>query len=123
MRSSTEPGLVTEERRHRQRANVHWIVFIFQGEGVRPLESRTKNLSSSGFYCFVQQPFEPFAIGESICCQIVVPGDSSGSTQGSISLKCQAKVLRVEPLETGTYGVACLIEDYTVVRSKSAAGE
>jgi hypothetical protein len=53
----------------------------------------------------------------------MVPSDGLNRSRGSISLHCSTKVLRVEPLEAGVYGIACLIEDYTVVRSMSTRPE
>lgn len=116
MRNSSETWPETEERRLLPRADVHWTIYIFWGNG-RPVQSRTKNLSSSGFYCFVE---EPLVVGERLWCQIMVPSDSLSPAQGAVSLKCQARVQRVEPLETGLYGVAWVIEDYSVVRAKAA---
>jgi hypothetical protein len=116
LRNTSEIWPEAEERRQRPRFNVHWTVYIFSKDGARPIESRTKNLSSSGFYCFLQ---EPLSIGDRLRCQIMVPSDSSNRSHGIISLQSWAKVLRVEPLDSGAFGVACLIEDYSVLRSRS----
>jgi hypothetical protein len=116
MRTTTELWPEAQERRQRPRSNVHWTVYIFGGDGTRPLESRTKNLSSNGLYCYVQ---ERLTIGERLHCQIMVPGDDISRSHETISLNCRVKVLRVEPFDSHVYGVACLIEDYTVLRARS----
>jgi hypothetical protein len=115
IRTTSEIWPEAQERRQRPRSNVHWTVYIFGGDETRPLESRTKNLSSNGFYCFLP---EPLSTGQRLCCQIMVPSDSINRNQETISLKCTIRVLRVEPVETGVFGMACLIEDYTVLRAK-----
>lgn len=112
-RTTCEIWPEAKERRQRPRSNVHWTVYIFGGDETRPMESRTKNLSSSGFYCFLP---EPLSTGERLWCQIMVPSEGIGRYQETISLKCRVKVVRVESVETGVFGVACLIEDYTVLR-------
>jgi hypothetical protein len=91
---------------------VHWTVYIFHGNG-QPLQSTTRDLSSSGFYCLVDKPL---AIGERIWCQILVPSDSVSPSQGSVCLRCRAKVQRVERCEPGKYGIGWIIEDYSVVK-------
>lgn len=116
MRSPSDTWPESQERRSRPRSNVHWTVYIFRQQKSRPIETKTQNLSSGGFYCLVD---EPLVLGERLCCQILVPSDNTVRNRGTILLNCQAKVLRVEPLGSGLYGIAWLIEDYSVVRSKA----
>jgi hypothetical protein len=52
-------------------------------------------------------------------CQILVPGDSVSPSQGSVFLRCWAKVQREERRESGKYGVGWVIEDYSVVKIAS----
>ena len=101
------------ERRRRPRVPVYWNIYLTREEPHRPLQSRTTNLSSDGFYCFVSAPF---AVGETIVCDIAIP---SHVTTG-LSLHCRATVLRVESAgDESVYGIACRIEDYSVVRRRA----
>jgi hypothetical protein len=105
------------ERRKRQRVSVCWTVSLLRENAQRPIQSRTANLSSDGFYCLVSIPL---TVGEKIWCDIVIP---SPVTTG-ISLHCRATVLRVEStVGESVYGVACRMEDYTVVRRADSLGE
>jgi hypothetical protein len=77
------------------------------------IASRTKNVSSEGFYCLVQEPFES---GERVECTVVIPVPKSTKSDDVLWLKCQARVLRVEAVMAETaYGVAFQIEEYSVV--------
>jgi hypothetical protein len=82
-------------------------------------------VSSQGFYCLVQEPFES---GEHLECIVVVPIPKSDKPDDVLCLKCQARVLRVEAVAADTaFGVAFQIEEYCVMHLDpvqiSAAGE
>jgi hypothetical protein len=77
----------------------------------KQIEGITKNVSVDGFYCFVQ---ELFRIGELLHCVIVVPA-SGRQPDDALNLDCRVEVVRVEPLGTGRYGIACHIEEYRVL--------
>ncbi len=79
---------------------------------MEPIESRTTNVSSDGFYCFVQ---ERFAVGDRIRCTMIVPTFDAEHPSGVICLECDAKVLRLDQVGAGKCGMACRIEDYKVV--------
>ena len=75
--------------------------------------SRTRNVSSQGFYCLVKERFES---GERVECTVVIPIPKSAKQDEVLWLKCQARVLRVEPAAADTaYGIACQIEEYSIV--------
>ena len=77
------------------------------------MASKTKNVSSHGFYCVVQEPFES---GERVECTVVIPIPKSGKPDDVLWLKCQARVLRVEAAAAATtFGIAFQIEEYCVV--------
>jgi len=103
------------ERRHRQRLPLHWNVFIFREADSCPLSSRTKDLSSEGFYCLVEKPLTP---GEEVYCDIIIPPQGPLIQAAGGSLHCRIRILRVETIAGGSYGLACRIEEYSVSRWK-----
>jgi PilZ domain-containing protein len=114
MRGDQNNSLSGFERRNRQRISLHWNVYIIRETDSGPLLSRTKNLSSEGFYCIVEKPFTP---GEHFYCDIFIPAHGVSIQSSGISLHCRIQVLRVEATRGG-YGLACRIEEYSVSRWK-----
>jgi hypothetical protein len=101
------------ERRSRPRAALHWVVHVSRAGGQHPVASRTRNVSSQGFYCLVEEPFES---GERVECTVVIPIPKSGKPDDALWLKCRARVLRVEAAAADTaFGTAFQIEEYCVV--------
>lgn len=101
------------ERRRWPRAELHWTVQVFVNGQGNPLVSRTKNLSSRGFYCHVHQAVNA---GEQLQCSILIPARELADTKHALSLECRARVLRVEAAGlNGGFGIACQIEDYSVI--------
>jgi PilZ domain-containing protein len=98
---------VSGDRRKRKRVALHWPVRLFQ-PGRPSLVSTTENLSSEGLYCIAK---EPFKLGERLQCEIIIPGETFGSSESSIRLQCHVTVRRVENLRRG-FGLGCHIEDY-----------
>jgi c-di-GMP-binding flagellar brake protein YcgR len=100
------------ERRKRLRVDLHLNV-RFAKFGSRPIETRTKNLSSEGFYCLSPEPLTP---GEELACVIVIPAEDPQSREDALSLECRARVVRVEKAEReGFFGIACHMENYRAV--------
>ena len=102
-------GLV--ERRKRVRTRLHWPVLMFRERlGAEHIESVTRDLSSSGFYCLTRvQLLE----GEQLVCSIKIPTHDPHGKNLEQTLECRVRVLRVVPQEPGDlFGVACRIEDY-----------
>ena len=100
------------ERRRRTRIPLCWTVYLLRDASDRPIESRTKNISSEGFYCYVP---EPLNAGDIIRCIIHVPAADPARSERTITIHCRARILRVEAVSVATFGVACRIEDYAVV--------
>ena len=103
------------ERRARARTQVHWHVLLLRDAGGRAIETVTQNLSSSGFYCFSSIGLTP---GERIFCTLRVPAHEPDNDGSSVSLECNAVVMRSELTPGGEFGVAFRIEDYHLGRLK-----
>ena len=101
---------VSGDRRRRKRVALHWPVRLFRHPEQASVESITENLSSEGLYCITQEPFKP---GERLQCEIVLPGETFGSSEPSLRLQCHVTVRRVEHLDRG-FGLGCHIEDYSL---------
>ena len=77
------------------------------------VETRTENLSSRGFYCFLETPLVP---GDVVSCDITIPNYGAPGQGGSMIL-CQAEVIRVEAVGADPrFGVACRILDFMLAR-------
>jgi hypothetical protein len=101
------------ERRSRPRAALQLVVHVSRARDKHPVASITRNVSSQGFYCLVQEPFES---GERVECTVVIPIPKSVRPDEVLWLKCRARVLRVETAAADTaFGIACQIEEYCVV--------
>ena len=105
------------ERRSRPRVALQWVVHVSRPGGKHPVASLTRNVSSQGFYCLVQEALES---GERVECTVVIPIPKSTRSDEVLWLKCQARVLRVEPAEDTAFGTAFQIEEYTVVHPSPA---
>ena len=106
------------ERRTRVRFAVSWVLYVVRHGSDHPIESRTKNFSCNGFYCVLRQPLMP---SETVHCTIIIPTFDANHAQDVVSLECRATVLRVESLNDDNYGVACRIDDYSVVRFQESS--
>jgi hypothetical protein len=103
------------ERRRRARNHLHWAVLLFRDHAEDAVESLTRNLSSSGFYCLSEVAFTP---GQRLVCTLKVPSHDPKGKHLEQRLECQVRVLRVEPQgPEGTFGLACQIEDYRFNRA------
>lgn len=111
MRPSVVPTPVPSERRRRPRAGVHWPVLLFRNvKDGDTVQTTTRDLSSSGFYCFSEKPF---ALGESLQCALHVPAGEAGG--GDSRLECRVVVVRVEENALDrSYGIAFRTEDYRI---------
>jgi c-di-GMP-binding flagellar brake protein YcgR len=107
----TEHTMLRSDRRKRRRADLHCTLYISKNTETRLLTCRTRNISSSGFYCVSEEALTP---GEQVQCTIVFP--DTGNVSDGFALECSVEVLRVEPIQSGeSYGLACRIQDYSVV--------
>jgi len=99
------------ERRKRVRTRLHWPVLMFgDRQGTENIESVTRDLSSSGFYCLTRVPlFE----GEQLVCSIKIPTHDPHGKNLERTLECRVRVVRVAPQDSGDlFGVGCRIDDY-----------
>ncbi len=103
------------ERRRRARSSVQWRVSLFRRHFAEPVEAKTDNLSSEGFYCSTDKTFTP---GERLLALLHVPSHNPSAYESTCKLKCDAQVVRVDA-GNGAFGVACRIEDYTLVPTDS----
>ena len=98
------------ERRKRARNHLHWSVLLFRNQTADAVESLTRDLSSSGFYCVTGIAFTP---GERLICTLKIPTHDPNGKHLERRLECKVRVMRVEPQDAdGAFGLACQIEDY-----------
>lgn len=111
-RITSTPSPAPLERRRRARSRVNWPVLLFRNlEGGDTVETITRDLSSSGFYCLSAKPF---AVGEQLLCALQVPADN-----GESRLECRVRVVRVEEnVLDGQYGIACRTQDYRFANAR-----
>jgi hypothetical protein len=104
-------GGFVHERRQRVRTRLHWPVLLFRAiPGSDAIESVTRDLSSSGFFCLIRVPLGE---GEKLVCSIKIPTHDPHGKHLERTLECRVQVLRVVLQEAGDcFGVACRIEDY-----------
>jgi hypothetical protein len=74
-----------------------------------PIATFTQDLSSGGFHCLADRPFR---VGETLTCLLKVPSHVQTGRDVEQRLECRVRVMRVELLDEGGYGIACRIEDY-----------
>lgn len=95
------------DRRKRQRFPAKWDVQIFTS--MRDvIYARTVDVSSSGLYCHSPRPLLP---GDRIKALLDMP-DIVGDQESALVLECDVRVLRVDALDNGAWGIACQILDY-----------
>jgi hypothetical protein len=103
------------DRRRRVRLPLSWKIYLLRASDTHPLETRTRNLSSEGFYCLVP---EPFVVSECVRCTIFVPVMESVTDvehdRDFLMLECGATVLRIENLGLKSYGIGCRIDNYRI---------
>ena len=91
------------------------------GEQGAPI-GQTENISAAGVYLWLD---EEMAVGSSAQFEIMIPGEVIGAEDG-VRLRCQARVVRCDTKKDGRSGVACVIEQYEILRpgqSAEAGGE
>jgi hypothetical protein len=103
------------DRRRRVRVALSLVVYVYVDGASDPIIGSTKNLSSGGFYCHLNQPL---AIGESVRALIMIPAYSPVNRDEAMSLECSSRVIRVEPLDSKGFGTACRIENYRVLATE-----
>jgi hypothetical protein len=104
------------DRRRRVRVALSVVVYVYVDGASDPIVGRTKNLSSGGFYCHLNQPL---AVGESVRVIIMIPAYSPLNRDQAMSLECSSRVIRVEPSESKGFGIACRIDNYRVLTAET----
>jgi hypothetical protein len=87
---------------------------LLLGDDGQAIETVTHNLSSNGFYCFAPSPLKP---GGGLICTLKVPAYDPKNEERTLTLECRALVLRVEAVAEGSFGIACRIEDYRLMKA------
>ena len=75
-----------------------------------------RDVSYRGLYFFAGEKFEA---GREILFVITLPQNVSKS--GAVRIRCQGKVVRVDPAENGNMGIAAKIERYEFIPAVAAA--
>lgn len=102
------------ERRKSQRVALHWTLYLACAGTGHPVCTKTTNISSDGFYCYLDRTVSP---GDQFECDIVVPTHDQRDPRDVVYLHCRAQAVRVEKIDTGPhFGLACRIEDYCLMR-------
>jgi PilZ domain len=105
------------DRRRSLRAELNWSLYLTCDRVRHSIHTQSENISKDGFYCFVKQPIPP---GEVVQCDIAVPAHNPNDPHDVLYLRCRARVLRLEKAAIGDdFGLACRIEDYSVIRPDS----
>lgn len=101
------------ERRRSRRAPLHWTLYLAYNGAAPPFRSRTRDISSDGFYCLLDHPIR---VGDQFECDIVVPTHACQSPEEVFYLRCRAQAVRVEKIGAGAeFGLGCRIEDYSLI--------
>src|SRR5450759_4493428 len=103
-KSAELENLLPSERRKRARNHLHWSLLLFPNQATEAVESLTRDLSSSGFYCVTGVAFIP---GERLICTLKVPTHDPNGKHLEQKLECRVRVMRVEP--QGAEGTLSLI--------------
>src|SRR5215831_15603715 len=92
--ASVKQGALAD-RRKRTRTRLHLPILIFRNRpGTGAVESTTRDLSSSGFYCVSRVQF---AVGEQLICSLKIPTHDPNGKQLERKLECRVRVVRVVP--------------------------
>jgi hypothetical protein len=102
---------MVSERRRRERLRLSCGIRLSQS-GRAPVKTRTENLSSTGFYCTIEEPISP---GERLECELSIPRYDLNSSD-CLVLRRRVAVVRLEikGVEPG-FGIACQFEEQVAI--------
>ncbi|HYL85855.1 MAG TPA: PilZ domain-containing protein [Candidatus Angelobacter sp.] len=80
------------------------------------LDARTRDLSYRGLYFLTEANFE---VGNEIDFVITLPEQVTQS--GDVNIRCQGRIVRVEPSENGRVGIAAKIARYEFLPATATA--
>lgn len=103
---------MTPDRRRRRRFTANWHVRLL-AQGRATVDACTVNVSSGGFYC--RSP-EPFSAGDNLTALLDLPSVLTDRHAGVV-LRCDVRVLRLESFVDDGWGIACQIDDYSILRA------
>ena len=106
------------DRRRRRRLPLSLSVSLSRDRGTRFVHATTNDVSSQGFSCSVNEPFD---VGERVRCTLTIPR-FDGDPVDDLTLDCWVRIVRIVGVEGGWYGVGCEIEEYRVMPARNAAG-
>jgi hypothetical protein len=96
-----------QERRKRIRVGVTWGIRFLTGSEAQ-IPGRTLNVSAEGFYCVAEGQL---TLGEHRCV-LLIPAYVPTDPKQFLYLQCNVEILRVEPQENLTFGIAARICSY-----------
>ena len=82
----------------------------------RELDAQTRDLSYRGLYFLTDTNFE---VGSDIEFVITLPEQVTQSTD--VNIRCQGRIVRVEPTDNGRVGIAAKIARYEFLPAATAA--
>src|SRR5262245_10237187 len=86
------------DRRELPQVSLICPVKLFRAPGLPPIETTTKDISSHGFYCVVQ---ESFCRGDRMACLIRLSLGVRKKVESALELRCQVEVVRTEARTDG----------------------
>jgi hypothetical protein len=105
------------ERREARRFTMSLPMRVLAGAAKdRELNANTRDVSYRGLYFLADSKFE---IGSEIDFVITLPQQATQS--GDVNIRCQGKIVRVEPGDNGRVGIAAKIARYEFVPATANA--
>lgn len=109
------------DRRRNSRVSLQLTLYLASDGAGHPFCTKTKDISRDGFYCVLNQLVKP---GRRLECDIALPAHNTQKANDLLYLHCRVVAVRVEELESGVaFGLACRIEDYSVVHTRRTASK
>jgi hypothetical protein len=105
------------ERREARRFTMSLPMRVLAGVAKdRELNAHTRDVSYRGLYFLAESKFE---IGSEIDFVITLPQQVTQS--GDVNIRCQGKIVRVEPTDNGRIGIAAKIARYEFIPAAANA--
>jgi hypothetical protein len=105
------------ERREARRFAMSLPLRVLPGEGHRSeFDAQTRDLSYRGLYFLAEANFE---VGSEIEFVLTLPERVTQS--GDVNIRCQGRIVRVEPSENGRIGIAAKIARYEFLPAAATA--
>jgi len=105
------------ERREARRFNMNLPMRVLPREAKgHELNAQTRDLSYQGLYFLAEADFQ---VGNEIDFVITLPQKVTQS--GDVHIRCQGKIVRIEPTENGRMGIAAKIVRYEFMPAAATA--